>query len=129
MSHPIATPQDVRDITGSSADDTEIQPFLDTAHLLVTKVEGCAKVSDDVLTQADAYLCAHLMAIMGQGGVSVGGVTSESIESQSITYMASSVSGSGTMSTPYGQTANLLLNGCLSTLDGKKSAICFTGGA
>ena len=129
MSHPIATPQDVRDITGSEAADEVIQPFLDTAHLLVDKVSICANTTEEILTQADAYLAAHFMATMGQGGVSVGGVTSESIESLSLTYMANKLSGQGTMATPYGQTANLLLNGCLSSLDGKKAGIMFSGGA
>lgn len=129
MSHPAATPADVKAITGSTADVSVIQPFIDTAHILVDMAAPCANTTDEILTEADAYLAAHLMAIMGQGGVAAGGVNQESIESQSITYMASAVSGQGTLSTGYGQTANLLLSGCLSTLDGKKAGICFSGGA
>ena len=124
-----ATPEDVRAINGSTADDATIQPYLDTAHIIVNKVLTCANTDEETLTQAEAYLAAHYMALTGAGGEGAGTVKSESIQGQSISYNVSSISGQGTLSTAYGQIANSLLGGCLAMLDGKKAAVGFTGGA
>lgn len=125
-----ATPDDVRAITGSTASDEEIQPYLDVAHYLVNSVQPCyGDLEEEVLTQAEAYLAAHLMATTGQGGITVGAVSDEKIDSQSISYAISKTNGEGILQTGYGRIANMLLNGCLSNLDKAKSGICFTGGA
>lgn len=129
MSHPIATPEQVRAINGSTATDEVIQPYIDVAHVLVTRAENCANVADAVLTQADAWLACHLMAITGAGGVASGGVISEKIETQSMTYSASAITEQGLRGTAYGQTADMLLNGCLSSMNKQKAGVCFTGGA
>ncbi len=129
MSHPAATPQDVRDINGTTASDEVIQPYIDAAHVLVDRAATCANTTDEILTQADAWLACHLMGSTGAGGASVGGVSSEKIETQSITYNASAITEQGIRSTTYGQTADMLLNGCLSSMNKQKAGVCFTGGA
>lgn len=126
-----ATPQDVRDINGSTATDGQIQPFLDTAHIMVNSAQTCSGADEDTLKEAEAYLAAHLMAVTGGGGTSAsqGAVSSESFEGHAINYSVSASTGQGVLSSTYGQIANTLLNGCLAAQDGKKAQIGFGGGA
>jgi hypothetical protein len=131
MAHTSATPEQVRAINGSTLDDAAIQPFIDTAHIIVTSVETCANTDDETLTQADAWLAAHLMSISNVGTSACGGATksSESFDMYSITWGVSQSTGTGVMATNYGETADLLLNGCLSNKAKSASGVCYGGGA
>lgn len=125
-----ANPQEVRDITGSSKSDPQIQPFLDTAHIMVNNAQSCASVDEQTLTEAEAYLASHLMTVTGGGGGSGNApVNSESIDGMSISYAAAQVQGQGVLSTNYGQIADLLLGSCLSYVTKAKSTVFFSGGA
>ena len=125
-----ATPADVRAINNTTLDDAAIQPFLDVASTIVNSVLLCARVDEDTLTQAEAWLAAHLMSVSGAGQAGGGGAkTAESFDMYSITWGVSVGTGSGTLSTNYGQTANTLLNGCLASKDKRRSGIAYSGGA
>ena len=126
-----ATPEDVRAINGSTLDDAAIQPFIDTAHILVDSVLICANTTEDVLTQAEAWLSAHLMSVSSIGSSDGGGSSksSESFDLYSITWGVSMATGSGVLATNYGSVANTLLNGCLAAKDKSKALIDMSGGA
>lgn len=124
------TPADVKQLTGSTLDNCTVQSFINTSYIIINKSQACANVDDDTLEEAEKYLAAHLMTLTtGGGGAENASVTSESIDSQSISYGISQISGQGILATSYGQTANMLMNGCLAELDKRRSAVIFSGGA
>jgi hypothetical protein len=122
------TPADVRALNGSTLTDVETQSFIDTASLLIDATAGCAGVDEATLTEAEKYLTAHLMeGADGGGGTGAGAIQSESIESMSSTYATKM--DNGVKSTNYGQVADMLMRGCLSKYELRRSNIAFTGGA
>ena len=111
------TPQDVKDITGSTLDDAAIQPFIDAAGCLIDSAAECAGVSDAQQDKACTFLSAHLLVSSNVGK------KSRQIKSQKIeglydaTYVVNASKGSGVLSTTYGETANMLMGGCLAEMD------------
>ena len=113
-----ATPTQVRDITGSVLVDNAILPFLDAAACVMLRLTDCTNsMSTACIDQAEAYLAAHLLTSSNVGKSSAQ-VSKESINGKySVEYLAKSASGSGVLSTPFGETANVMLGGCLAQLD------------
>jgi len=122
-----ATPEMVRKINGSTAADEVIQPFIDTAVCMVDLIiaNGCYK-NTACRDQVEAYIAAHLMAKSGAGQAGTPVVkVEEKFENYSVKTDNSASSGSGILATGYGQTANLLTNGCLWRLEVGNADVCF----
>lgn len=125
------TPEQVRAINGSTLTDEQIQPFIDTAVCILTQVELCMSgkaISDSCITQAAAFLAAHLLALTPLGQ-STNLKKSEKFENYSVELAVGSYDSTGVLSTTYGNTANALSGGCLQEVDKRNSGISFFGGA
>ena len=125
------TPEQVRAINGSTLDDTAIQPFITAAVCVLEQVEACMfgkGISDECQTQAAAWLAAHLIGVSGIGSSTIA-KKSETFENYSVSWATSTITGNGTMSTPYGQAANSMSGGCLQEVDKRTFDITFGGGA
>lgn len=119
------TPNDVRAITGSTLSDTAITPFITAANVMITRAAECSGTTDN--DEACAFLSAHLMT-SSQVGKGSAQIQRESLEGKySVTYAVSMSQGSGVLSTNFGQTANMLMNGCLAELSKRKPVIFATG--
>lgn len=119
MSHTPATEAEVKAITGSTLADAAITPFLTAAACIVEQVEGdCASgISDACVTQGEAFLAAHLLTSSSVGQASIQ-VAKESLRGKyTVEYLSSKAQGKGVLSTSFGETANMLLGGCLAELD------------
>ena len=119
MAYTPATPDDVRCITGSTLTDQQIQPFLSAAGCVMAQVvDDCAaSISDDCKTQAESFVAAHMLTRSNVGNDSKQ-VSKESLRGKySVEYLEAQSKGSGILSTPYGETANMLVGGCLAELD------------
>ena len=125
-----ATPSDVVSITGSTVDDTTIQVFINVANTLINQAvtEGCSITSVTVLTQAESFLAAHLLMLSGVSEGKGGQLkTKERFENYSVEYGIAQLQGDGVTLTTYGQTANMLMGGCLSNLNSEQASIGFFG--
>ncbi len=119
MAYTPATPDDVKAITGSTLADPSIAPFLAAAScVLLQVVDDCAaNIPDDCKTQAEAFLASHLL-ISSEVGTDSRTIKKESLRGKySTEYSTAGASGTGVLSTTYGQTANMMLGGCLAELD------------
>lgn len=128
-----ATPDDVRDLTGSTLTDPQIQPFVDAAACIMERAAACITrqgVTAACQDRAQAFLAAHLLTLstVGQSGGS-GVKRRETFENYTVEFVVGSYSGSGIMATPYGQAANSITGGCLQEVDKRPLQICFFGGA
>lgn len=123
------TPEDVRAINGSTAEDAAIQPFIDAASCLLDSVSACTTVqgiTEACLDKACAFLAAHLMA--GTAAYSdTGAVKRETFENYNVERAMSGYEGSGVMATPYGQSADELTGGCLQNASRSPAQIGFFG--
>lgn len=122
-----ATGDGVRAITGSGLDDTALAPFLVTADCVIAKALecGCGTTLDQAcLDQAADYLAAHFL-VTSKVGESSATLASERFENYQKTFKTGDNSGTGILSTSYGQTANLLMGGCLETLDSPSASVEF----
>lgn len=118
MSHTAATEAEVKAITGSTLADAAITPFLTAANCLIDNVGDCGdNVTDACKTQAEAFLAAHLLTQSNVGSDSKQ-VQKESLRGKySVEYLSAKAQGSGVLSTTFGETANMLMGGCLAELD------------
>ena len=126
------TPEQVRAINGSTLLDEQIQPFIDAAVCILSQVEACMLgkgLSDECITQACAFLAAHIMGLSGVGGVDTLTKKSVKFENYSVEYAIGSYEASGVLSTPYGSTANAMTGGCLQEVDKRNAGMFFAGGA
>ena len=124
-----ATPQMVRDINGSTADDTIIAPFIVAAECVLVQVinNGCwVPSSVECRDMVQAYIAAHLMAQAGAGQANTPIVKiKERFEAWSVETANAAASGEGIMATQYGATANMMTNGCLVKLNKGNATVCF----
>ena len=127
---PRAEPADVIVITGTTTDDTTIQVFINVANSIINAAvaNGCAVTDATILRQAEAFLSAHFLVTSGAGEEGGGKVkTKERFENWSVEYAGASIEGDGITATTYGQTANMLMGGCLSNLNAEKASVEFFG--
>lgn len=112
------TPDQVRGITGSTLEDSIIQPFIDAAGCVMAQVADCTADMTAACTDiAEAYVTAHLLTISPVGKGS-GTITKETIRGKySVEYLVSQVNKGGILSSQWGQTANTMLGGCLAQID------------
>lgn len=124
-----ATESDVKAINGSTLTDPEIAPFLSAAVCVIENVDKCltAKgVTDACKDKATAWLAAHMMAMTAvAAGTNVN--KRETFENYTVERAISNFSGSGVVSTTYGQTANMLTAGCLKDADKAPAQVLFFG--
>jgi hypothetical protein len=119
MAYTPATPDQVKALTGSALEDASIDPFLAAASCVMLQVvDDCAaNITDECKTQAEAFLASHLLISSNVGNDSRS-VAKESLRGKySVEYLAPGARGTGVLSTTYGQTANMILGGCLAELD------------
>lgn len=110
-------PQDVKNITGSTVEDPVIQPFIDAANCLMERIsEQMTSVSDECVDQATAYLASHLFTTSNAGKDSALLKREMLLNEYEVEYIVSK-GGTGLLSTPYGETANMLTGGYLAQLD------------
>lgn len=107
---------------------TPITPFIDAANTIANDINTrCGKsFNEDRLTQIELYLSAHFVYMAE--GTSGGTKRSESIArgDYQVTYAVATL-GEGIKGTTYGQTANLLSEGCLIEWDKRQSQIVMAG--
>ncbi len=94
------TELEVREIIDTTLSTGEIDPFINTANLLVNQYLGSSNLSEELLTEIEKYLSAHVLSVRDQR------VKSEKIDVLSFTYTGTF--GSGLKNTQYGQMAILL---------------------
>ena len=127
----MTTPADVRLITGSELPDEVIQVFIDAADCIMERIEPCTTgkaITPDCIDKATTFLAAHLLTSSSVGTQSAV-KTKERFEQYSVEWAVGTFSGAGTQGTPYGQSANAILGGCLIDVDKSPSGIGFFGGA
>lgn len=125
------TPDQVRAINGSALDDTAIQPFIDAAVCIAEQIELCMNgkgLSESCQTTVTAYIAAHLMAMSGIDNSSRV-KKRETFENYTVEWAQAQVTGSGVMSTTFGQAANTISGGCLQDIDKRTAYVGFFGGA
>jgi len=123
------TPAAVREISGSTLDDAQLQPFCDAAMCIVDSVAACTTakgITQDCLDGAAAWLAAHLLSGTSLGADSAV-VNKERFENYAVERIVGGYTGSGVLGTTYGQTANALTGGCLQQVDKAPASIAFFG--
>lgn len=110
----MSCPDKVRAITGSTLTDPEIQPFIDAASAVLTRIsEFTDAQTDDFNNQLSAYMSAHLLA-MSPVGDAIKQVRREEMDGEfTIEYLTPLNLGEHINSTLYGQVANMLTEGRL----------------
>lgn len=125
------TPEDVRKISGSTLPDETIQCFIDAAVCVAERIEPCMNgkgISEACKTQVVTFLAAHMLAQSGVGGNS-GIKKRETFENWTVEYVVGNYQSSGVLSTPYGNTANAISDGCLQEVDKTNYEVFYGGGA
>lgn len=121
------TAQDVKDITGSTLADSAVDPFIAAADCLIEAAASCADVSDAQKDKACTFLSAHLLVSSNVGKKSQQ-IKAQKIEGlYDVQYAVNASKGTGVLSTTYGETANMLMNGCLVALDKQQAGMFSIG--
>ena len=124
--------QEVVAINGSTLLEPAINAFIGAASVVIDAVEASCGVTlaQDALKQSEVWLTAHLMAVSKVGQADgVGVKKNEKFEQYSVEWATSVGTGTGVMSTNYGQTANTLTQGCLAEMDKRQFSMFSVGGA
>lgn len=111
--------------------DQQLAPFITAADCIIAGIATCAEskgVTTDCLEQACNFLGAHLIYIANPSGSGSGAKKMERFENWSITWATSQSTGQGVLSSPYGQMANTITQGCLQEADKAPACIAFFGG-
>ncbi len=113
---------EVRTIRPSDTID-DYSPFIETASVVVDGLStGCgSSFSDTKLTQIELYLAAHY------GAVSDPDVVRERFENDEKTYQSGNRQMYGILRDSWGQTANMLSNGCLAELEKRTASVISSG--
>ncbi len=121
------TPEDVRDITGSTLTDPQIQPFILDADCIIEEAANYCTVSDACQDRACVNLAAHYLVGSNVGKASKG-VKRENLEGvYDVTYATGSDAGVGVLSSSYGRKANTLMCGYLTEME-KAPATLYSAG-
>lgn len=118
-------------INKSTLDECSIDAFICAASVIIDGVAAdCPELGGQRLRQAEVWLAAHMMALTTVGqddGVTP--IKREKFEGYDIELAVSSGTGSGIMSTKYGEMANTLTGGCLADQDKQNGGVFFAGGS
>ena len=111
------TAADVKIIIDTSLADPDIESIIKTANVLVSAELGSAGLGEDLLTEIERYLTAHLIASTRERMAKKEGAGGASIE-------YAGAFGAGLDATPYGQTVKALdTSGRMSSLSGKRASM------
>lgn len=105
------TPAEVKAIVETTLTDPVIQVWIDAAGSIVTKNADCIGGTEELLTQVELNLSAHLITI--SSAATRGVVTKEKLGPLETEYSSGMVIKNSVESTPYGIAANMLAGGCL----------------
>jgi len=96
-------------------------PWINAANAVVNSINPTCGTSfdEETLTQVELFLSAHFVGTISPNK------SAEKFENYSQTFHVGSNALSGVMSDKYGQTANLLTNGCLAELDKAPATVDF----
>lgn len=94
------TATEVLEIIDTTLEESEIDVFINTANLLTNSYLGDSSLSEELLTEIEKYLSAHILSVKDQR------VKAEKIDVLSFTYTGTF--GTGLKNTQYGQMAILL---------------------
>lgn len=121
MALPVAAADVLKILTPTSLIEAQVTPFIAAADAIVQQLnEKCGQdFSDAVLEQIELFLSAHFASFADPKAIE------EKFENASKKYARGSNDLSGVMSTQYGQTANLLSNGCLADFDKTNAVVQF----
>lgn len=108
----------IKVVVPSTLDTT---PWITAANSIVNSINSTCGTSFDetTLTQVELFLSAHLVGTINPS------LISKKFENYEEKYAVGSQVLSGVMSDKYGQTANLLVNGCLAELDKAPASVDF----
>lgn len=121
----------VKLITGSSLDDSVIDVFINAANCIINQIEPCTigkGIPDECLVDAETFLAAHLLT-RSSVGQSSGALKRETFEKYTAEWAQNAGTGTGVLSSGYGEDANALTGGCLQEVDKRTPVIGFFGGA
>lgn len=105
------TPAEVKVIITTSLTDPVIQIWIDAANTIVNANADCIGGDEALLTQIELQLSAHFVGMLDP---SIRGfVTKEKIEDFETSYSNPISIKNNIDNTPYGTTANMLADGCL----------------
>jgi len=115
------TPAQVKQVIDTDLADYQIQRWCDAAHFVVQdkadQIEG-----QDRQDMVELNLCAHLIAMLGDER---GFKSSEDLDGFKRSYTNTAKLQELINSTPYGNTANMLANGCLTDVDKVVAKVVF----
>ena len=120
------TPAEVKLIVPTELSDPVVQIWIDSANTIVTANSECIGGDEDLLTQVELYLSAHLVAMLDPA--LRGFVTKEGPPGFETTYSNPMTIKNNIDGTPYGTTANMLSNGCLASTSDRSISLCALGG-
>lgn len=113
---------DLARLLGMAEDALEdVDDYIETASCIVNDmVNNCGKTfTEDTLTKIELWLTAHYFCVRNPL------IVKEKFENAENTYQRTN-SGTGILSTSYGQTANDLSQGCLNDINKLETQIYFT---
>ena len=113
------TDQEVRAIIPATSIQ-DLTPFITSANIIVNKMvaNGCVDEGDQA-KQVELWLSAHFACVSDPT------LSATEVKFENSSRKRSGTTGSGLMSTQYGQTANTLSNGCLAEFDKRNPSIEF----
>ncbi len=121
------TPEDVRDITGSTLTDPQIQPFITDADCIIEEAILCVTVTEQCQDRACVNLAAHYL-IGSNVGQSARTVKRQNLEGvYDVTYATGSDTGVGVLSSSFGRKANTLMKGILTELEKAPASLVSAG--
>lgn len=109
------TAEEVKQIIDTDLTEEEVDPFIQSANVLVTSVMTSSGASDDLLSEIEKWLSAHFVAIRDP--------RLKQIKIGEITESYYGTSGQGLNHTPYGQQVLMLdYTGSFSNLGKRKAS-------
>ena len=117
----------IKAITGSLVDDAVLAPFVVAADCVIAELaaRGCLDgKTQDCIDSASNFLGAHFFTSSKVGKDSAIAVEEE-FENYRVKLKRGGNNGTGILSSDYGQTANVLLGGCLANLDKPRATVGF----
>lgn len=121
MALPVAASDVILVLNPTSLSEAQVAPFITAADSIVQQLnEKCGQDFDvDQLEQIEIFLAAHFASFADPKA------TEEKFENASKKYARGNNNLAGVLSTQYGQTANMLANGCLTDFDKTNSVVQF----
>jgi len=111
------SPKEVKALSGSKLQSSQIQPFVDQAKCLIDMAAECVTVTQSCQDMACVNLAVHYLQASNVGSA-LRRIKRQRIENvYEATYATGADSGKGIMSSTWGQTANQLMKGSLVKFD------------